>query len=71
MTNAELIAELEDARAKREAIYAQFIALDDNGASFEEMATVEKVMIEYEEDIKHLVNEVNYRLNWEPKGAWR
>jgi hypothetical protein len=68
MTNAELIEELEAARAERDACEAIFLKADDDGTLTEE---IERQLMEAEEDVRQLSLEGQYRANWEPRPkAW-
>lgn len=69
MTNAELIEECDRARLVLDLALHALVAADNAGVLTE---TIERAYLEAEQDLQNLNNEVEYRLNWEPRPrAWR
>ena len=69
MTNAELLSDVNAARARLSAMRDAFEAADARGLSFAELAPFETALIEAETDLHQLMLEVNHRAFAEPDGG--
>jgi len=69
MTNAQLLAEVNAARAHLMEVCDKFEAANDRGLSFDKLARFETDLIEAEEDLRRLMLEVTHRAYAEPNGG--
>lgn len=64
MTNSELVFEIENARQRIDVLERLFEAADRDGKRADD---IEIELVEWEEDLKNLLAEADYRANWEPR----